>query len=28
VEIRIWASERLAHTVHLPIATLQKTVHF
>jgi transposase len=28
VEIRIWASARLAHTVHLPIATLQKTVHF
>jgi len=28
VEIRIWASNRLAHTVHLPIATLQKTVHF
>ena len=28
VEIRIWASDRLAHTVYLPIATLQKTVHF
>ena len=28
VEIRIWASNRLAHTVHLPFATLQKMVHF
>jgi hypothetical protein len=28
VEIRIWAADRLAHTAHLPIATLQKTVHF
>lgn len=28
VEIRIWASDQLAHTVYLPIAALQKTVHF
>jgi len=28
VEIRIWASGQLVHTAHLPLATLQKTVHF
>ena len=28
VEIRIWASGQLVQTTHLPIATLQKTVHF
>lgn len=28
VEIRIWASDQLAHTAYLPIATLPKTVHF
>ena len=28
VEIRIWAADQLVHTAYLPIATLQKTVHF
>ena len=28
VEIRMWASGQLVQTTHLPIATLQKTVHF
>lgn len=28
VEIRFWASGKLVHNVNLPIATLEKTVHF
>jgi hypothetical protein len=28
VEIRIWASGKLVHTVNMPIADLSKTVHF
>lgn len=28
VEIRIWAAGKLVHTAHLPVASLQKTVHF
>jgi len=28
VEIRIWVADQLAHTVYLPIDSLQKTVHF
>jgi hypothetical protein len=28
VEIRVWASGKLVHTVYLPIASLDKTVHF
>ncbi len=28
VEIRLWASQRLVHTLHLPLTTLEKMVHF
>jgi len=28
VEVRVWASGRLVHTAFLPIAALEKTVHF
>ena len=28
VEIRFWASGKLVNNVNLPIATLEKTVHF
>ena len=28
VEVRVWASGRLVHTTHLPIASIEKAVHF